>query len=95
MGTAAQMLLDAQLLKDLAIAGEANSKLCMCHLMVEGSGGTSDAHTVIHEACAALVWGTYPISRRICPAPTCSACLVHSLSGSYLCVKQFLTTIFE
>ena len=29
----------------------------MFHLMVEGSGGTLDAHTIIHEACAALLQG--------------------------------------
>ena len=31
------------------------SVLCMSHLMVEGSGGTLGAHTIIHEACAALL----------------------------------------
>ena len=60
---------------DLAIAGEANANLCMSHLMVEGSGGTSDAtpSSMRYQVCAALPWGTSPISRRILPAclPTC------------------------
>ena len=38
---------------DLAIAGEANAKPCMSHLMVEPSGGTLGAYTIIHEVCAA------------------------------------------
>ena len=40
------------------------------HLMVEGSGGTLGARTVILEACTALLQGTSPIPRRICPALT-------------------------
>ena len=38
--------------------------------MVEGSGGTSGAHTVIHKACTTLLWDASPNSRRICPALT-------------------------
>ena len=30
--------------RDLGITGDANAKLCMSHLMVEGSGGTLGAH---------------------------------------------------
>ena len=36
----------------------------MFHLMVKGSGRTSGAHTIIHEACAALLQGTNPVPRR-------------------------------
>ena len=47
---------------DLAIAGEANSKLYMSHLMVEGSGGTLGAHTIILEACTVLLQALVPSS---------------------------------
>ena len=35
-----------------------------------GSGGTLGVHTIIHEACAALLFSTSPVPRKICPAPT-------------------------
>ena len=38
----------------------AHVKLCISHLMVEGSGGTLGAHTVILGACTALLQGTSP-----------------------------------
>ena len=40
-----------------------NAKLCMSYLM----GGTLGAHTIIHEACAALLHGASPVPRRIFP----------------------------
>ena len=39
---------------------EANAKLCMSHLMVEGSGGTLGAHTVILEARTVLLQALVP-----------------------------------
>ena len=41
---------------------------CACPTMVEGSGGTLGAHTIIPEACTALLQNTSLVPRRICPA---------------------------
>ena len=49
------------------MAGEANAKLCMSHLMIEVLGGTLSACTVIHEACAILLQGVSPIPKKISP----------------------------
>ena len=67
---------------DLAIAGiEANTKLCMYHLMVLGLRVPTPS-SLRHIA---LLRGTSPISPRgICPALTRSNCMVHrypSLTG--------------
>ena len=60
---------------DLAIAGiEANTKLCMYHLMVLGLQVPTPSLRHI-----ALLWGTSPISPRgICFALTRSNCMMHS-----------------
>ena len=40
---------------------------CTCLAMVEGSGGTSGAHTVILEACTALLRGASPVPQEDLP----------------------------
>lgn len=42
-----------------AITGEANTTLCMSYSV--NSGGASGAHSVIHEACTALLQGSSPV----------------------------------
>ena len=61
--------------------------------MVEGSGGTLGAHTVILEACTALLQGTSPVPRRICPAMTQECLLglgvrVHAHTHTHVCIHS-------
>lgn len=80
----------------LAITGEANSKLCMSHLMVEAHVGTSWSYMNIHETCVAPCGHKYHhleemscINSRV---PVCCTGIPACL-GRCDCINCFLTCV--